>query len=85
MYVDTVGNEVLDFNTILMECGVGKDSASVVAKKLGRHYLGIEMNEEYCLLAQKRLKLADTDKSIQGYSDGVFWERNTAQFQKKQD
>ena len=64
---------------------LGSGTASVVAKKLGRHYLGIEMNAEYCLLAQKRLKLADTDKSIQGYSDGVFWERNTANLQKKQE
>ena len=64
---------------------LGSGTASVVAKKLGRHYLGIEMNEEYCLLAQKRLNLAETDKSIQGYCDGVFWERNTAQLQKKQD
>ena len=34
-------------------------------------------------IAEKRLELADTDKSIQGYSDGVFWERNTAALQKK--
>lgn len=62
---------------------LGSGTASVVAKKLGRHWCGIEMNEEYCLLAEKRLEMADTDKTIQGYSDGVFWERNTAVFQKK--
>jgi site-specific DNA-methyltransferase (adenine-specific) len=27
--------------------------------------------------AEKRLEMADTDKSIQGYTDGVFWDRNT--------
>ena len=70
---------------IVFDPFLGSGTASVVAKKLGRHYLGIEMNEEYCLLAQKRLNMADEDKSIQGYSDGVFWERNTAQLQKKQD
>ena len=70
---------------IVFDPFLGSGTASVVAKKLGRHYCGIEMNEEYCLLAQKRLNLADTDKTIQGYSDGVFWERNTAQLQKKQD
>jgi len=56
---------------------LGSGTTSVVAKKLCRHYLGVELNREYCCLAEKRLKLADTDRSIQGYTDGVFWERNT--------
>ena len=56
-------------------CGSG--TACVVAKKLGRHYCGIELNAEYALLSQKRIELAQTDKTIQGYSDGVFWERNS--------
>lgn len=68
---------------IVFDPFLGSGTASVTAKKLGRHWCGIEMNEEYCLLAEKRLELADTDKSIQGYSDGVFWERNTTLWQKK--
>ena len=55
---------------------LGSGTSSVTAKKLGRNYCGIEINEEYSLLAQKRLNMADTDKSIQGYSEGIFWERN---------
>ena len=56
---------------------LGSGTASVVAKKLGRNYCGIELNQDYCLFAQKRLNLAEEDKTIQGYSDGVFWERNS--------
>lgn len=55
---------------------MGSGTACVVAKKLNRHYLGIELNEEYCLWAAKRLNMADEDTDIQGYEDGVFWERN---------
>ena len=56
---------------------MGSGTSCVVASKLGRHYCGIEQNEEYCLWALKRLSLAKDDAEIQGYADGVFWERNT--------
>jgi site-specific DNA-methyltransferase (adenine-specific) len=56
---------------------LGSGTSAAVAQKLGRRYLGIETDEEFCLLAAKRLKLARADKTIQGFSDGVFWERNT--------
>ena len=56
---------------------LGSGSTSVTAKKLGRHYVGIEQNEQFCVWCEKRLENADTDKSIQGFSDGVFWERNS--------
>ncbi|MCC6665339.1 MAG: site-specific DNA-methyltransferase [Polyangiaceae bacterium] len=58
---------------------LGSGTTSVVARKLGRRYLGIESVEEYALLAEKRLRLAATDTTIQGYTDRVFWERNTFQ------
>jgi site-specific DNA-methyltransferase (adenine-specific) len=55
----------------------GSGTTTVVAKKLGRHYLGIEVEEIFCCYAQKRLDLAERDRSIQGYAGGMFWERNT--------
>ena len=63
---------------------LGSGTTAVVAKKLGRKYCGIEMNEEYCLWALKRMALAENDDTIQGYTDGVFWERNTLSFKNGQ-
>jgi site-specific DNA-methyltransferase (adenine-specific) len=71
-------------NGIVLDPFLGSGTTSVVAKKLGRKYVGIEINEEYCYWVEKRLALSDTDTSIQGYSSGVFWERNTLNIQMKE-
>lgn len=62
---------------------LGSGTTSVVAKKLGRNFCGIEISEEYAMLAAKRIIMAEKNKDIQGYSDGVFWERNTLNLQNK--
>ena len=54
----------------------GSGTACVIAKKLGRRFIGIEKNERYCVWAQQRLEMAEDDKTIQGYEQGVFRERN---------
>ena len=56
---------------------VGSGTTAVVAKKLGRNYIGIEREKKYAALALKRLELADKDKKIQGYEEGVFKCRNS--------
>jgi site-specific DNA-methyltransferase (adenine-specific) len=61
---------------------LGSGTTAVVAKKLKRIYCGIELNREYCCWALKRLDKAESDANIQGYSDGVFWERNSLNEQK---
>jgi site-specific DNA-methyltransferase (adenine-specific) len=62
---------------IVLDPFLGSGTTAVVAKKLGRRYCGIEMNREYACWAEKRLQNADTHPDIQGYADGVFWERNS--------
>ena len=62
---------------------IGSGTTAVTAKKLNRRFAGIEQNEQYCVWAQKRLESAEKDKTIQGYMDGVFWERNSLSLQKK--
>lgn len=57
----------------------GSGTTQVVAKKLNRHYIGVELNRTYACWAEKRLALAEENKRIQGFSDGVFWERNSKQ------
>lgn len=60
----------------------GSGTTCVVAKKLGRTFAGVEQEAAYCQMAVKRLHLAESDPTIQGYHDGCFWERNTLADQK---
>ena len=70
---------------IVFDPFLGSGTTAVVAKKLGRKFMGIEQNEQYCGWAQYRLEKAEKDKEIQGYVDGVFWERNTLSDQKRKE
>ena len=62
---------------------LGSGTTSVVAKKLSRCYVGIEMDEEFACIAEKRLALADSQSEIQGYAGGYFWERNSLSSQQQ--
>jgi len=64
-------------NNTVLDPFAGSGTTAVVAKKLDRNFFAIEADENYCLLALKRLEIADTDRSVQGFADGVFWERNS--------
>ena len=72
-----------DPGAVVLDPFAGSGSTAVTAKKLGRHCIGIEQNPQYCVWAELRLERAEADPTIQGYADGVFWERNTAAMQKK--
>ena len=60
---------------------MGSGTTAVAAQKLGRNFVCVEQNKTYCCWAQKRLQQADG--RIQGYTDGVFWERNSFPEQPK--
>ncbi len=69
---------------IIFDPFAGVGTTGVVAKKLKRNFVMIEIDKEYCLYAIKRLHIAEKEHTIQGYSDGVFWERNALKDMKKQ-
>ena len=68
---------------IVLDPFIGSGTTAVVAKKLGRRFVGIEREPEYCAYTMKRLEAAADNVQIQGYVDGVFWERNTLALQQK--
>lgn len=70
-------------NDFIFDPFLGSGTTAVTAKKLNRKYCGIEIDETFASLALKRLDQAERGRSIQGYQDGVFWERNTLQERTK--
>lgn len=68
---------------VVLDAFLGSGTTAVVAKKLSRRFIGIEIDRTYCCLAAKRLENAERDLSIQGYQDGVFWERNSLREQSR--
>lgn len=64
-------------NDVVFDPFLGSGTTSVVAKKLNRHYIGVELEAQYCVWAEQRLEMAEHNAKIQGYANGVFWARNS--------
>lgn len=62
---------------VILDPFVGSGTTSVTAKKLGRHYIGIEREKEYAAICEKRLELAEINPEIQGFENGIFKTRNS--------
>lgn len=56
---------------------LGSGSTSVTAKKLSRRFCGVEIDPYYCACAEKRLADAENNRQIQGFENGIFYERNS--------
>jgi site-specific DNA-methyltransferase (adenine-specific) len=70
-------------NDLILDPFAGSGTTAVTAKKLNRSFVGIEADENYCLITEKRLAMAEENKTIQGFAKGVFWERNSSQVKSK--
>lgn len=68
---------------LVLDPFAGSGTTGVVAKKLKRNFIDIEQNPIYCAWAEQRLERAELDNTIQGYFDGVFYERNTRPIKSK--
>jgi len=68
---------------LVLDPFLGSGTTATVARKLERRFLGIELDTDYACLAAKRVEVATSDRSIQGYSGRVFWERNSLDLQTK--
>ena len=66
-----------DEGDVVFDPFLGSGTTAVVAKKLNRNFIGIEREKEYAALSIVRLALADKDKQIQGFENGIFKSRNS--------
>ena len=55
---------------IVLDPFIGSGTTAVVAKKLGRQYIGIELNPEYIALAQKRIAAIGERLGMERAEDG---------------
>ena len=56
-------------NAVVLDPFVGSGTTAVAAKKLGKNYIGIEANEKYVKIAEKRLK--ELDERPELFSDSM--------------
>jgi site-specific DNA-methyltransferase (adenine-specific) len=72
-----------DVGDVVLDPFLGSGTTACVAKKLNRHFIGIEREIDYAAISLKRLQSINQNDPIQGYQNGVFWARNTGALQSK--
>ena len=60
VYPKTIVQECLNLTTetddVVLDPFIGSGTTAVVAKKMGRRFIGIDINDDYCKIAEQRLK-----------------------------
>jgi site-specific DNA-methyltransferase (adenine-specific) len=51
-------------NAVVLDPFIGSGTTAVAAKKLGKHYIGIDANEKYVKISEKRLKELDQNPDL---------------------
>ena len=59
-------NDATDLGGLVLDPFLGSGTTAVAAKKLGRHFLGFEISEEYCRIARERIALVEAQPSLFG-------------------
>ena len=57
-------------NDLILDPFCGSGTTCVAAKMLGRHYIGIDKNPEYCQIARQRLEAVDTGVPVKEQRKG---------------
>lgn len=65
-------------NAVILDPFVGSGTTAVAAKRLGKNYIGIEVNEQYVKIAENRLKELDEEMKS-GLFNGKEKNRKTSQ------
>lgn len=50
-----IATQLSSFDSIILDPFAGSGTTLVAAKQLGRKYIGIEINPDYCKIAEQRL------------------------------
>jgi site-specific DNA-methyltransferase (adenine-specific) len=57
---------------IVLDPFIGSGSTAVSAKKLGRRYIGFDISEDYCKIAERRLQDTEVDSSLFSRTNTIF-------------
>jgi site-specific DNA-methyltransferase (adenine-specific) len=51
-------------NDVVLDPFIGTGTTAAVAKRMGRHYIGFEINPDYCDIARKRVEQTPVQPSL---------------------